>query len=65
MADIGRIMASTNTLAQASLARLIENSKNRPRFLFELSLRRRALVLSEMLSRSGEKGSPKRRLVGA
>jgi len=42
-----------------------ETSRNRPRFILELSLRRRTLVLSEVLSRSGERGSPKRELVGA
>ena len=57
-------MAKTNTLTQASLSRLGENSRNWPRFLLELSLRRRAFVLSEVLSRSGERGSPKRELVG-
>ncbi|QCE13673.1 hypothetical protein DEO72_LG11g668 [Vigna unguiculata] len=54
-ADAGRTVARSDTFTQASLSRLGENSRNRPRFLLELSLKRRALVLSEVLSRSGEK----------
>ena len=59
MVDTGRTVASTDTLAQASMSGLGEHSRNKPRFLLELSLRRRALVLSEVLSRSGERDSPK------
>jgi len=47
-------------LAQANGSRLSESIKNPPRCLHELSLRRRALVLSEKASRSGEEVSPKR-----
>jgi len=65
MVDAGRIVARTDTLAQASLSRLRETSRNMPRFLLSLSLRRRALVLREILSCTGERGSPKRELVGA
>jgi len=64
MADAGRTMASTDTLAQASLSRLGENSRKWPRLLLKLSLKLRALILSEVLSRSGERGSPKQELVG-
>jgi len=56
-------MARTDILAQASLSRLGENSRNWPKLLLELSLRRRAFVLSEEESRSNERVSPKRELV--
>ncbi|QCE06375.1 hypothetical protein DEO72_LG9g1387 [Vigna unguiculata] len=42
-------------------ARLVENQ---PQLALELELRRRVLVLSEVLSRSGERRSPKRACVG-
>jgi len=51
--------------AQASLSHLGENSRSWPKFLLELLLRCRTLVLSEVLSRSGERGSPKRERVRA
>ncbi|QCD93615.1 hypothetical protein DEO72_LG5g1690 [Vigna unguiculata] len=58
-----RIVARTAILVQPSLSCLGENSRGWPGFLLELSLRRRALVLSEVSSRSSEKGSPKRERV--
>jgi len=63
VAVTGRTMARSVVFAQASLSRLGETRRNRPRFTLELSLRRRALVLSEVLPRLGEKGSPKRERV--
>ena len=65
MVVVGRTVMRSDIFAQASLSRLGETSRNMPRFILELSLRRRALVLSEVLSRSGERGSPKRERVGA
>jgi len=47
-------------LAQANLSRLGEISSTRPFCLRELSLRRRAPVLSESTSRSSKKVSPQR-----
>jgi len=65
MAVARRTMARSDVFAHVNLPRLGETCKNRPRLKLELSLRRRALVLSEVLSRSGERGSPKReRVVG-
>ncbi|QCD86716.1 hypothetical protein DEO72_LG6g1561 [Vigna unguiculata] len=60
-----RTMAITDILAQASLSRLGENSRSWPKFLLELSLRRKAFVLSDEISRSIERVSPKRELMGA
>jgi len=45
-------------LAQASESRLSESIKNPPRCLCELSLRQRALVLSEKSFRSSDEVSP-------
>ncbi|QCD95790.1 hypothetical protein DEO72_LG6g486 [Vigna unguiculata] len=58
-------VAMTGIFAQASLSRLGENSITLPWFLLELLLRRRAFVLSDDTSRSSERLSPKRELVGA
>jgi len=55
-----RIVGKTDILAQASRSRLSESITNPPRLSLELSLRRRALILSEKSSRSGEEVSPKR-----
>jgi len=63
-ADAGKIVARTDALAQASLSHLGEISRNIPMFILELSLRRRALVLSKVTSHLGERGSPKREPVG-
>jgi len=60
MAVAGRTMARYDVFAQVGLFRLGETSRNRPKFALELSLKRRALVLSEVLSLSSERGSPKR-----
>ena len=65
MAVAGRTVTRFDVLAQASLSCLGETCRNRPRFALKLSLRRRVLVLSEELSCSGERGSPKRERVGA
>jgi len=61
----GRTMVRPNVLAQAAQSHLGETCRNRSKLALELSLRWRALVLSEVLSRSGERGSPKRGRVGA
>jgi len=53
-------VASTVILVQASSSRLGENSWDSPRFCSSSSPRRRALVLSDTLSRSSESDSPKR-----
>ena len=50
----------SDNLAQASGARLSESIRKPSQVLRELSLRRRAPVLSEKPSRSGEEVSPKR-----
>jgi len=60
----GRTMARSDVFVQASLSRLGETSKNRPKFALKLSLKRRALILSEVLSRSSERGSPQQERVG-
>jgi len=60
MAVVGRTMARSDVFAQANLPRLGETCKNRPRLTLELLLRWRTLVLSEVLSRSGD---PKRERV--
>jgi len=44
----------SDILVQASESRLSESIRNPPRYLHELSLKRRAPVLSESSSRSGE-----------
>jgi len=62
---VGRTVARSDVIVQAGLSRLGETCRNRPRFALELSLKRRALVLSEVLSRSSERGSPKREHMGA
>jgi len=49
----------TDILAQASSSRLGENSRSLPWFCSSVSLKRKVLVLSDVLSRSGENGSPK------
>jgi len=54
MAVAGRIVARPDVFAQATLSHLGETCRNRPRLTLELSLRRRALVLSEVLSRLGK-----------
>jgi len=59
MVVVGRTMTRCDVFAQANLSRLGETCRNRPRLTLELSLRRRALILSEVLSHSGERGSPK------
>jgi len=64
MAVAGRTMARSGSHL-VSVSRLGETSRNRLRFALELWLRRRALVLNEVLSRSGKRGSPKRERVGA
>jgi len=53
-------VAGADILAQASSSRLGEDSRNSPRFCWNDSPRREALVLSDALSRSGESDSPKR-----
>jgi len=65
MVVAGRIVAKPDVFAQATLSRLGETCRNRSKLAFELSFKQRALVLSEVLSRSGERGSPKRERVGA
>jgi len=59
LACMREIVARTDILAQASLSRFGENSRSWPKFLLELSLRQRVFILSEVSSRSGERGSPK------
>ncbi|QCD96695.1 hypothetical protein DEO72_LG6g1403 [Vigna unguiculata] len=66
-------MARSDVFVQASLSRLGETSKNRPKFALKLSLKRRALILSEPKRgtsplgegwpHSGEESSPQRELV--
>ena len=51
MAVAGRIVTKLDVFAQASMSHLGETSRNTPRFILELSLKRRALVLREILSR--------------
>jgi len=58
-------MVRLDVLAQVTQSRLGETCRNRSKLVLELSLRRRALVLSEVSSRSGERGSPQRGRVGA
>jgi len=53
-------VASTVILAQASSSHLGENSWDSPRFCSSSLPKRRALILSDMLSRSSESDSPKR-----
>jgi len=53
-------VASTVILAQPSSSRLSENGWDSPRFCSSSSPKRRALVLSDTLSRLGESASPKR-----
>jgi len=70
MAVAGRTIMRPDVLAQATQSRLSETCRNkseprRPSLVLELSLRRRALVLSEAPSRESERGSPKRGRVGA
>jgi len=60
-----RTVEGSGFLAQASLSRLGEISSTRPICLCELSLKRRAPVLRESTSRSGEEVSPKRECVTA
>jgi len=60
MAVAGRIVTRSDVLAQANLTCLGETCRNKPSFTLEFSLKQRALVLSEVPSRSGERGSPKR-----
>jgi len=60
-----RTVEEYDILAQASGSRLSESIRNSPRLLRKLSLRRRALVLSEKSSRSSEEVSPKRENVKA
>jgi len=48
-------MAKIGIFGQASMYRLGENSRSSPWFLLELSLRRRASVLSDESSRLSEK----------
>ncbi|QCE10426.1 hypothetical protein DEO72_LG10g1656 [Vigna unguiculata] len=55
-----RTVARPDVFAQATMSRLGETCRNRYKLALELSLRRRAFVLSEVLSRSGERSSPKR-----
>ncbi|QCD96133.1 hypothetical protein DEO72_LG6g835 [Vigna unguiculata] len=62
---VGRIVARLDVIAQATQPRLGVTCRNRSELALELSLRRRALVLSETPSRSGDRGSPKRGRVGA
>jgi len=65
MVVAGRTMARSDVFTQPSLSRLGKTSRNTPRFILELSLRWRALVLSEVLSCLDERGSLKRELMGA
>jgi len=58
-------VARIDNLAQEGLSRLGETNRGRPGFLLEGSLKRTIPVLSEMQSRSGEEGSPKRDLTGS
>ena len=58
-----RTVARIDNLAQVTLSRLGENNRNLSRLLLELSLKRRAFVLSNEASRSGERVLPKRELV--
>jgi len=50
VAVAGRIVARSDVFAQANLSHLGETCRTRPKFTLELSLRRRALVLSKVLS---------------
>ncbi|QCE04221.1 hypothetical protein DEO72_LG8g2255 [Vigna unguiculata] len=61
----GASLVRADIFAQASLSRLGENNRTLPWFLLALSLRWRAFVLSDEASRSSERVSPKRELVGA
>jgi len=63
VAVAGRTVARSVIFSQASLSHLGETCRNRLKFTLELSLRRRALVLSEALPRSGERDSSKRECV--
>jgi len=54
----------TDILAQVSSSCLGKSSRSLPWFCSSISLRRRALVLGEKSSRSGESASPKQELVG-
>ncbi|QCD92966.1 hypothetical protein DEO72_LG5g1035 [Vigna unguiculata] len=54
------IVVRAGILAQASLSRPGEISRNSPWFCSSISLRRPIRVLSDALSRSSENGSPKR-----
>jgi len=65
MVVAGRTVTRSDAFAQASLSHLGKTNRNTPRFILDLSLKRRALILSEVLSRSSERGSPKRELLGA
>ncbi|QCD89900.1 hypothetical protein DEO72_LG4g852 [Vigna unguiculata] len=65
MAVAGRRVARLDVLAQATQSRLGETCRNKSKLALEHSLKRGALVLSEVSSRSGERGSPKRGRVGA
>jgi len=60
MVVVGRTFARSNVFAQANMFGVGETCRNRPKFTVKLSLRRRTLVLSEVLSRSSKKGLPKR-----
>jgi len=55
-------VARTGIFAQTSLSHLGDNSRSSSWFLLELSLRRRASVLSDESSRSSKKVSLKREL---
>ncbi|QCD92700.1 hypothetical protein DEO72_LG5g768 [Vigna unguiculata] len=67
MTVAGRKVTRPDILPQATQSRLSETCRNGSELALalELSLKRRALVLSETPSRSGERGLPKRGRVGA
>jgi len=65
MAAVGRTVARPDVLAQTTQSRQGETCRNRSELALDLSLKQRALILSETPSRSGERGSPKRGRVGA
>jgi len=65
MVVVGRTVARPDVLAQVTQSRLGKTCRNRSKLALELLLRRIALVLSEVSSRSGKRGSPKRGHVGA
>jgi len=61
----GRTVTRFVALAQARLTRPWRDLQKQTKATLELSLKRKALVLSEAPSRSGERRSPKRERVGA